>query len=239
MPKQSSITTWDLHHNFIPNLPFKKVSNVSIEEKALLCKEVPHFFVTFLSKSTLRMHKNSTNADTFGDLSDSCKVRECQSSNQNGDRKAESLPRADFSHNSYSNRSENLYEIMRERPKNIWIRSITRRLIGTSMSAKEPFIQTECLCLIKRVKGLSPTQAKITKISHDQWSYHLKVQKIPHAPRPTKEPFWRDFQAASYAHDRYDWWSLKAHDAANKECHHTNDSEVGCSMKQLCSPKRW
>ena len=46
-------------------------------------------------------------------------------------------------------------EIIHERPKNIWIRSITRRLIGTSMSAKEPFIQTKCLCLIKRVKGKS------------------------------------------------------------------------------------
>jgi len=88
VPKQSSITTSDLHHNFIPNLPFNKLSNMSIEEKALLCKEVPHFFVTFLSKSTFRMHKNSANADTFEDLSDSCKVGESQSSNQNGDRKA-------------------------------------------------------------------------------------------------------------------------------------------------------
>ena len=32
---------------------------MSIEEKALLCKEVPHFFITFLSKSTFRMQKNS------------------------------------------------------------------------------------------------------------------------------------------------------------------------------------
>ena len=32
---------------------------MSIEEKDLLCKEVPHFFVTFLSKSTFRMQKNS------------------------------------------------------------------------------------------------------------------------------------------------------------------------------------
>ena len=88
MPKQSSITTSDLHHNVIPNLPFNKLSNMSIEEKDLLCKEVPHFFVTFLSKSTFRMHKNSANADTFGDLSDSYEVGEFQSSNQNGERKA-------------------------------------------------------------------------------------------------------------------------------------------------------
>ena len=76
MPKQSSITTSDLHNNSIENLPFNKLSNMSIEEKALLCKEVPHFFVTFLSKSTLTMHKNSANADTFGDLSNSYKVEE-------------------------------------------------------------------------------------------------------------------------------------------------------------------
>ena len=88
MPKQSSITTSDLHNNSIANLPFKKLSNMSIEEKALLCKEVPHFFVTFLSKTTSKMQKNSTNANTFGDLSDSLKVGEFQSSNQNGDRKA-------------------------------------------------------------------------------------------------------------------------------------------------------
>ena len=138
-----------------------------------------------------------------------------------------------------SPRSENLFETIRERPRNIWIRSITRRLISTSMSAKEPFIQTECLCLIKRVKGKISAQAKITEIFHDQWSYHLRIQKIPHASGPTKEPVWRVCHPASYARDRYDWWSLKAHDAAEKECHHTNDSEVGCLMKQFCSPMRW
>ena len=63
--------------------------------------------------------------------------------------------RQTFSHHSCSNKSENLSEKIHERPKNIWIRSITRRLIGTSMSTKELFIQSECLCLIKRVKGQS------------------------------------------------------------------------------------
>ena len=59
VPKQSLITTSNLHNNSIANLPFNKLSNMSIEEKALLCKEVPHFFVTFLCKSTFKMQKNS------------------------------------------------------------------------------------------------------------------------------------------------------------------------------------
>ena len=59
MPKHSSITTSDLHNKSIENLPLNKLSNMSIEEKDLLCKEAPHFFVTFLFKSTSRMQKNS------------------------------------------------------------------------------------------------------------------------------------------------------------------------------------
>ena len=54
----------------------------------LLNAEVPLFFVTFLSKITFRMQRNSTNVDTFADLSDSCKVGDFQLSNQNGDRKS-------------------------------------------------------------------------------------------------------------------------------------------------------
>ena len=81
VPKQSPITTSNLHNNSIANLPFNKLSSMSIEKKALLCKEVPHFFfVTFLSKSTFRMQKNSANANTLGDLSDSCKVGDFQPS---------------------------------------------------------------------------------------------------------------------------------------------------------------
>ena len=53
----------------------------------LLNVEVPPFFVTFLSKITFRMQKNSANADTFVDLSNSYKAIEIQPSNQNWDRK--------------------------------------------------------------------------------------------------------------------------------------------------------
>ena len=42
-------------------------------------------------------------------------------------------------------------------------------------------------------------------------------------PGANERAVWRDRHPASYASGRYDGWSLKGHDAAEKECHHTND----------------